>query len=264
MNQRKIILVKNADAEVTRYLEHFIPLLGSYEVRRASSDLELWATINAVEPALLILGLPGLKGDQGKLLSQIREKHPKIRLLLLAESPIEESLLKNAGVPEVLTKPIDLTDLSQKIKSLLPREEGSQQKEEYARLLVADDERGINQLAMSLLKPLGIEVHSASDGEEALRVFKENRCNLALIDLRMPKLRGTKLIKLLEASDDPPPPKAILVMCAALGDNLEELRRLGHPILPKPMDLEVLEENVLAACKKYGLALHKEKIEELH
>ena len=148
-------------------------------------------------------------------------------------------------------------ELLKEIQQKYPQFQISIKNPDPARLLVADDEPGIAQLVMDLLEPAGLEVCPASNGEDALRVFKEHRCNLALIDLRMPKMHGTELLRLLEGSVDPPPPKAILVMCAGLGENLDELKRLGHEILSKPLDLEGLEGTVLKACKKYGLDLKR-------
>ena len=237
MRYQKVILAVRIDPEITRYLENFLALLGNYELHEASRDLEAWAKINALEPLLVIVSEPFLS-------KEIQRKYPEIPILIAAETP----------------KPSALKDLSQKIKSLLPLEETSQQEQEYARLLVADDEPGINELITELLEPTGVEIYAACDGEEALQVFKNNRCNLALVDLRMPKMHGAELIQLLKASDNPSPPKSILVMCAGLGDNFVELKRLAHSVLTKPIDFETLTGKVLEACKKYGLALHREKI----
>ena len=256
MIQPKIVLIKDADPEITKYLENFITLLGPYKIQHASKDLEFWAMINAFEPVLIIFG----KRDEELFLKEIQRKFPKIRVLILTKTPIGEKLFKNNPHIDVLNYPFDLKELSQKVKNFLPAPAETESKTDFTRLLVADDEPGINQLIMSLFEPLGIEVYAASDGEEALKIFKKNRCNLALLDLRMPKLAGPELIKFLETSIDPPPPKAILVMCAALGDNLNKIREMGYPIISKPMDPETLEEQILDARKKYGLALHSEKI----
>ena len=241
MLPRKTILTIDIDPKVTEYLESFVALLGNYEIQRASGDIEIWAKINALEPVLIIVDPHRQKRDSGRLTEEIRRKYPLIRIL-------------------IPSKPSDFKDLSERIKSLLPLERTFLgQNQEYPRLLVADDEPGINKLVTDLLGSSGIEVYGAFNGEEALQVFKENRCNLALVDLRMPRIHGTELIKLLESSTDPSPPKAILVMCAGLGENLDELERLGHQVFTKPIDLETLEETVLATCKKYRLVLHKEK-----
>ena len=82
--------------------------------------------------------------------------------------------------------------------------------------------------------------------------------NLAIVDLTMPEIKGTELVKMLEAGGETPKPKFIVIMTAALGETISELRRLGYPVIAKPMDLESLEKNVLAACEKYHLALKQQ------
>ena len=73
----------------------------------------------------------------------------------------------------------------------------------------------------------------------------------------MPVLKGTEVVKILEASVNPPKPKFVLILTAALGERINDLKRRGYPVIPKPMDLEVLEKSVLDACEKHHLSLHK-------
>ena len=255
MNPEKKILLIERDAERVDYLKKFIPLLGRYELEVATHPIETLAKINAFEPELVIFafGMPGLDGRV--LAKEIRGKHPKTKLLVIAPNPMIEKTLQREGIDHVIALPFDHSDLSNKIKGLLPTE--GRQEGEGARLLVVDDESGILTLFEDLFRPLGIEVYGASDAEEALRVFKEKGCNLAIVDLRLPKIRGTELIKTLEASTDPPPPKAILLMTTSLGDKQKEVDESGHSILTKPVDPDVLEETVLNLCQKYGLSVKK-------
>jgi PAS domain S-box-containing protein len=58
------------------------------------------------------------------------------------------------------------------------------------RVLVADDHEPNRVLLIDLLQPLGFEIVTAADGEEALRVARETQPHLALLDIRMPKLDG--------------------------------------------------------------------------
>ena len=62
-------------------------------------------------------------------------------------------------------------------------------------ILVADDEADILQLTIALLEDKGYTVLAASDGEEAVRVFKDHRGEiaLALLDLGMPRLNGRRV-----------------------------------------------------------------------
>lgn len=257
MDKTREVLLVEEDPEVVEYLSTFIPLLGSYKVVQAFEGMEALAKINALEPELVILDLSIPKIDTSHLLREIREKHRETKVLIITSKPPKEELGKR-GAQEVITKPFDLSELSQKVKELLPADEKPPNRPEYARLLIVDDEPEIDEfLKNDLFMPLGVEVYTACDGEEALRIFKKTRCNLVILDLKMPKMNGEELIRRLETSVDPPKPKVIMVTTSALGDPVDDLKRLGYSILAKPLDLPELEKNIIQACEKFNLALKK-------
>lgn len=73
--------------------------------------------------------------------------------------------------------------------------------------LLADDEPMLLQASTKFLERLGYHVLQASDGEEALKVFKENpgRVSFGLFDWMMPRLNGLGTIrKLREINPDLP------------------------------------------------------------
>jgi len=63
-------------------------------------------------------------------------------------------------------------------------------------ILLADDEDHVRNMARSFLERLGYTVLLASDGEEAIRVYRENRDAVAgvILDMTMPKLTGKETI----------------------------------------------------------------------
>jgi len=66
------------------------------------------------------------------------------------------------------------------------------------KILVADDEEAIREIAGALLGPAGYDVLEASDGEEALRMVYEKRPDLILLDLMLPTMTGFELILRIE------------------------------------------------------------------
>ncbi|MEE8586724.1 MAG: response regulator [Acidobacteriota bacterium] len=59
-------------------------------------------------------------------------------------------------------------------------------------ILLADDDEGVRSVAKIMLRKVGYTVLTASDGQEALRVFDRHayQIDLALLDVVMPKLGG--------------------------------------------------------------------------
>ncbi|OQY31081.1 MAG: two-component system response regulator [Chloroflexota bacterium] len=60
-----------------------------------------------------------------------------------------------------------------------------------ARIVIAEDEKDIRNLVVFTLKNLaGHEVFAAKNGEEAVEKVREERPDLILLDVRMPKMTG--------------------------------------------------------------------------
>lgn len=60
-------------------------------------------------------------------------------------------------------------------------------------VLVVDDDLEILRLATSFLEREGMMVLSASSGEEAIRMVRENRIDLTITDFHMPGMKGIEL-----------------------------------------------------------------------
>jgi DNA-binding response OmpR family regulator len=63
------------------------------------------------------------------------------------------------------------------------------------KLLVVDDDRDILEIIQKRLVQEGYEVINALDGEEALLKVKEDKPDIILLDLVMPKLDGFEVLK---------------------------------------------------------------------
>jgi DNA-binding response OmpR family regulator len=69
------------------------------------------------------------------------------------------------------------------------------------RVLLAEDDRFLRRAAEARLRRHGLEVLTAADGEEALRVARTERLDLVLLDVVMPKLEGFEVLKALKQDD---------------------------------------------------------------
>lgn len=63
------------------------------------------------------------------------------------------------------------------------------------KVLVVDDTKNIRILLTKCLELEGYTVLTASDGQEALELFKSNEFDLAFLDIKMPQLSGTEVLK---------------------------------------------------------------------
>lgn len=253
---KRRVLIAEDEVNILEYLGSYIPLLG-YEVETAQDGMEALAKVNAFKPELLVLDIAMPKVDGMAVLNEVRKHQKGMKILVVTGTRNTWEELTKAGADAVLYKPIDLTILSEEIKNLLPPLDESVSKEaEYARLEIVDDEPEILDFLTTLFGPLGLEVYTAKNAEEAFEVYKTKLPQIAIVDLSIPnKEQGYNLVQKLAGTIDPPPPRSIIIQTAALGDTTEILKRQGYPIFDKPIDYERLKERVLDACKKYGLRL---------
>ncbi|NHJ01471.1 MAG: response regulator [Candidatus Heimdallarchaeota archaeon] len=72
------------------------------------------------------------------------------------------------------------------------------------RILVVDDEEDTVELARMVLEYENYEVISASNGEDALELLKENRNrpNLILLDVLMPKISGLEVCRWIKENNE--------------------------------------------------------------
>jgi CheY-like chemotaxis protein len=62
-------------------------------------------------------------------------------------------------------------------------------------LLYVEDESFIRRIAVSYLRPYFAEVYQASDGVEALEIYKDKKPDMIITDIEMPNMDGLTLCK---------------------------------------------------------------------
>jgi len=103
------------------------------------------------------------------------------------------------------------------------------------RILIADDDRTTRLLIGELLRAEKFTVVNASDGAEALRKLKQQKFDLALIDIWMPKKNGLEVLSELRKLDEPP--KAIVMTSDDTPQNLlGAIREQAYQYIAKPID----------------------------
>jgi CheY-like chemotaxis protein len=63
------------------------------------------------------------------------------------------------------------------------------------KILIVEDEKVLNEAYELVLKKEGYEVTTAFNGEEALSFVKQEKFDLILLDLRMPKVDGVEFLR---------------------------------------------------------------------
>jgi len=105
------------------------------------------------------------------------------------------------------------------------------------RILVIDDTKNIRMLLTKCLEHEGYQVDTASDGQEALDMFKKGRYDLAFLDIKMSKLSGTEVLKSIREVGIETP--VIIITAYATVKNAVECTKLGAvTYIQKPFTAE--------------------------
>jgi DNA-binding response OmpR family regulator len=104
-------------------------------------------------------------------------------------------------------------------------------------ILIVDDDHLFAEVIAEVLRDEGYGVEPASDGYEALAVFRRVRPPLMVLDLRLPATPRTELVRLVRSREAPPP---IVLTSAGLDLDGATSRLRPDASLAKPLDLEEL------------------------
>ncbi|MGE5328659.1 MAG: response regulator [Deltaproteobacteria bacterium] len=105
------------------------------------------------------------------------------------------------------------------------------------RILVADDTKNIRVLLTNCLEIEGYEVVTANDGQQALALFKLDKFDLAFLDIKMPEMSGTEVLKKVRELGINTP--VIIITAFATVKNAVECTKLGAvSYLQKPFTAE--------------------------
>ncbi len=121
----------------------------------------------------------------------------------------------------------------------------SPQKILHLKVLLVEDEWLLCWSLERHLVRFGIEVNTASTGDEAFRLFEANRYDWLITDLKLPEKDG---IELIVAAKKLRPGMRTILMTAYGSPTLEEkARKLGAIYIAKPFDLDLVVHYVLPA-----------------
>ena len=117
-------------------------------------------------------------------------------------------------------------------------------------VLVVDDESRMRKLIRDFLAQKGYSILEAQDGEEALKVFEENKnkIGIILLDVMMPKLDGWSVLRQIRQTSNVP-----IIMLTARGEEQDELFgfELGvDEYISKPFSPKILVARVEAIIKR--------------
>ena len=115
------------------------------------------------------------------------------------------------------------------------------------KVMIVDDAQFMRTILREILKELSTDIVEASDGAEAVEVYKLYEPDLVTMDITMPNMDGISALKAIKAFDA----NATVVMCSAMGQKamvIDAINSGAKDFIVKPFS----KEKVIEVVKKFA------------
>jgi len=115
--------------------------------------------------------------------------------------------------------------------------------------IVVDDDAGVRKVIAMALEDEGYSVDTAENGSDAIQKSNANFYNVALIDIRLPDMEGTKLLRAMRDTT-PKMIKIIVTGYPGLQNAVEAVNKGADGYIVKPFRMDDLLKMVKEHLKK--------------
>ena len=129
------------------------------------------------------------------------------------------------------------------------------------RVLVVDDEKLIVKGIRFSLEQDGYDVDCAYDGEEALKLAKENAYDIILLDVMLPKYGGFEVCQQIREYSDVP-----IIMLTAKGDDMDKILGLDYgadDYITKPFNILEVKARIKAIMRRTAGPREKKEVSSI-
>jgi two-component system response regulator ChvI len=124
-------------------------------------------------------------------------------------------------------------------------------------IVLVDDDRNILTSISIALEAEGYRVRSYTDGETALEAFKKQPADLAVLDIKMPRMDGMELLRRLRQVTDIP-----VIFLTSKDDEIDEVLGLkmgADDYITKPFSQRLLLERIRTILRRFERAKSEDK-----
>jgi two-component system phosphate regulon response regulator OmpR len=125
-------------------------------------------------------------------------------------------------------------------------------------ILIIDDDQKLNALLKSYLSPFGLDVVSVTHPDEGLRLLKNQKPHLVILDVMLPGKDGFQVLKEIRATSQTP-----VIMLTARGDVTDKVVGLeigADDYLSKPFEPRELVARIQSVLRRFSPEKPKEKL----
>ena len=218
------VLVADRDQAVREAIAPFLTRAG-YTVAYASTRQEALGQANALSPLVILVEAELPPGGASALMADLKRDARTADIpVVVTTRNADQPLGVDLGQVDVLSKPIDRQQLLQMMINHDLEADARRAQKLPARVLVIDDDPLSLRLLSAVLKPLQIEVITASGGKAGLELAKRSNPELIICDLTMPEVDGFSVIAALRA--DPQTSSVPIIVYTGKSITTEDQQRL--------------------------------------
>jgi DNA-binding response OmpR family regulator len=216
---------------------------------------------------LLVLDLKMRRLDGFEVLNQIHKEGIKVETIIITGFlPEYEDRLKKYRISheDVVTKPFgDFSKMEIAInrklgKVVAPTEVGSEYEdniylENQCKVVLVDDEAEMTEMLKEVLEERNYQVSVFNRGDDALAYILDDKCHIAVVDMKIPGVAGDQLIQKVRAAK--PQLKIIPISAAYEQEMRDRLQKIGFDpdgLVTKPFNLPSLIERIKVLAIETG------------
>jgi two-component system, OmpR family, response regulator len=125
------------------------------------------------------------------------------------------------------------------------------------RVLVVDDETSLSELLSMAFRYEGWEVRTAGNGVDAVRLAREFRPDVVVLDMMLPDFDGLEVLRRLRANE-PQVPVLFLTARDSVEDRITGLTAGGDDYVTKPFSLEEVVARLRGLLRRTGVQMARE------
>jgi DNA-binding response OmpR family regulator len=129
------------------------------------------------------------------------------------------------------------------------------------RILVVEDDTDISDIVKEYLGSVGLDVTCAGDGEEALRLFSDDRFDVVVLDIMLPKIDGWRVLRKIRETSMVP-----VIILSAKSEEYDRLKGFDLGVddyVVKPFSPKELLARVRVAIRRNEAARMKPEMSGL-
>ena len=115
-------------------------------------------------------------------------------------------------------------------------------------ILIVEDEKEIREGVSEYLAEVGYSVISAEDGMQAIELFKNNKIDLVILDIMLPKANGFVVLNKIRQESNVP-----VIMLTAMSDDYTQIMSFDEEAddyITKPFSIIVLHKRIEALLRR--------------